>query len=209
MSCVKGCVHSVVRDGAGRLGFRAGADGHFARLLDAPKEWRQAYADMVARLSLPSAPTLEFFDTLHGVGGMFIPGDWAIAIGIADAKAITELLFTQHAAELVAYAKSLGAQRQVTVAHPYNVILGGVVGRIMAHELGHAVLFCGGVNPEGDEEAGADYYAARIDAARGKDEGLGVAIFHSIGCTGSSCTHPSPEVRAGAYVHGYRDQRAA
>jgi len=80
--------------------------------------------------------------------------------------------------------------------------------RCIAHELGHAMISRGASNPYApDDEAGADYYAGGFDAARNKNRDLGELFFHAIGCVGSSCTHPAPDVRAAAYRAGYVAQR--
>lgn len=79
----------------------------------------------------------------------------------------------------------------------------------MAHELGHAAIYRGAHNPYApDGEAGADYYAGRLDAHRNMNTELGAMFFFSIGCIGDSCTHPEPNVRAAAYRRGYSDVNA-
>lgn len=211
MSCPKGCNHATFRIPGGGLAFGSGGSYRGARRVATPRGFAAAYADMCSRVPLLAPPPqLEFFDDLHDMGGLFIGGEWVVAVGLGDAKRIARRLLGVHGAALAEISKQLGFANGFSVKSVGDVILGAVVGRIMAHELGHALIFRGWENPFGaDGEAGADYYAARLDAARGKDWRLGQVIFHSIGCTGASCTHPSPDGRASAYAHGYRVQQAA
>jgi hypothetical protein len=80
----------------------------------------------------------------------------------------------------------------------------------MAHELGHAMIAQGWRNPFfPDAEAGADYYAGKLDAARRHDWRIGSLIFQHIGCVGRTCAHPTPAARRDAYQRGYGEQQRA
>ena len=58
-----------------------------------------------------------------------------------------------------------------------------------------------------DDEAGADFYAGKLDASMGRSRDLGAMFFFAIGCTGISCSHPAPELRASAYLAGHDAQQ--
>lgn len=81
-----------------------------------------------------------------------------------------------------------------------------IAGRVLAHELGHALRSRGVVAPYADEEANADYLAGALDAARGKSRLLGEEFFFSIGCNRAGCDHPPSAVRKAAYSRGYDEQ---
>ena len=169
---------------------------------------RTDFEDMLRRTSLcDNPPSLEFFDDLHGVGGMFVPAQSVILIGMKDQRDIAATVVSRWAQQVAAiYAHSNGGKRP-TPAELSGFALDAAIRRCMAHEIGHALLAAGHANPyEPDEEAGADYYAGKFDAARGKSRELGEMFFFSIGCTGPSCTHPAPAARAAAYRAGYDEQ---
>jgi hypothetical protein len=216
MTCVKGCCKRTTRAGHERLvvevpAFLGMPHNAVAQKVAIPPRLLRAYADMTAKVRWPAGPPiLEFYDDLHGVGGLFIPGDWVVAVGVRDTDEIADGLLREYGETLTALAREQGQRARVQVTKPRDVVRGAVVGRVMAHELGHALLALGLNNPHApDVEAGADYWAARLDAARQKDWRLGELIFRAIGCTGLMCTHPSPAVRANVYVEGYRDQMNA
>lgn len=179
-----------------------------ARGVRTPSAISRAYGQMTSRVrSLEHAPKLEFYDNLHGVGGLFIPDQWVIAVGVQDIGEIADRLLAERGPEIEQIANELGMAKRVRVTDARQLVVVAGTCRCIAHELGHAILFRGEVNPfYPDEEAGADYYAGKIDAARRTDWRLGEMFFSAIGCRGPSCSHPSPEERAGAYLAGYREQ---
>lgn len=216
VSCPKGCLRHVSRPRTGTVAFYGlNAVGELDALAATRVSMRAAmaaeYEDMVSRTRLGRPPpTLEFYDDLHGVGGLFIGDQWAILIGERDMERIARNVirqWPQHVARL--YMNGNGGQRGT----PQAVLAFAVTAatrRCIAHELGHALIYRGGANPyHPDAEAGADYYAGRLDAARGRHRLLGEMFFYSIGCIGDSCTHPSPPNRAAAYGAGYQQQLAA
>jgi hypothetical protein len=212
--CARGCRRSTRRERGNALAFEmASASGQrttgVARRIPVPKEIVQAYTDMVSRVpDLARPPELEFYDDLHGVGGLFIADHWVIAVGQADMERIVENLIATQPASVARVVQDTAAAQGAPINSVRKVLLGGVMGRCIAHELGHALIFRGYVNPYApDEEAGADYYAGRLDAARGKGGRLGEMFFRAIGCVGPSCHHPSPQGRVVAYSSGYHAQR--
>jgi hypothetical protein len=149
-------------------------------------------------------PAVEFYSDLHDVGGMFSSNDWVILVGVGDMLRIASKVLASwyRAAEAVCMAVNRGQRPSRPTLLQF--VMGAATVRCMAHELGHALIASGMVNPYApDPEAGADYYAGRLDAARGRNRQLGEMFFWSIGCIGPSCTHPRPDVRAGAYAAGY------
>lgn len=215
LTCRKGCTRPVSRYTNGVIGFTGpsayGApERKHATAIVVPSTMRADFDDMVCRTSLCTRPpSLEFFDDLHGVGGMFVPGDWAILVGIKDQRAIAATVVSSWPQQVAAiYAQSAG--RWPTPTELSRFALDAAIRRCMAHEIGHALIVSGYPNRyQPDEEAGADYYAGEFDAVRGKNRALGEMFFFSIGCTGPSCTHPAPTVRAAAYRAGYDVQARA
>jgi hypothetical protein len=217
LQCPKGCERIVARlhDGSARFygvrapGFIEAKDSHRVR---PPTGIAEEYTAMVALTSLArQPPVLEFYDDLHDVGGIFTGTDWAILVGVGDMQRIASRVLAhgyRHAerAYMTRYRGILRPGQQAV----FNFVVQAATARCMAHELGHAIIRTGAANPfTPDDEAGADYYAGRLDAARGRDRALGEMFFWSIGCTGPSCNHPSPDMRAAAYRAGYDAQRAA
>jgi hypothetical protein len=163
---------------------------------------------MAALTSLSQAPpVLEFYDDLHGAGGMFIPADWAILVGVADMRRIAADV-VRVSGHRVAEIMAGSTGRRPTAQEVLGFTAEAATRRCMAHELGHALLSRGANNPYApDDEAGADYYAGRLDAARDKNLEFGEMFFHAIGCVGPTCDHPPPDMRAAAYRAGYLDQK--
>lgn len=170
----------------------------------------QAYADMVSKVRIRfSAPQLEFYDDLRGVGGLFIADAWSIAVGQKDIEAIVDRLLATRYKDVAQVVYQLGQAKGVNVSAVRTVLLDSAMARCIAHELGHALIHVGCHNPYApDGEAGADYYAGRLDAARGIDWQLGEMFFRAIGCVGPTCTHPSPQGRSSAYCDGFNEQYA-
>jgi hypothetical protein len=75
---------------------------------------------------------------------------------------------------------------------------------VIAHELGHLLQFEMAANlMPMQAEAGADPFAGYISGLLGWDRRIGAIVAHSLGCQGSYCDHPDPNVRASTYVHGH------
>lgn len=214
--CSRGCLRHSVRVSRTSLAFDAVA-GRSARgqktanRIATPSFAAHAYAEMVRQLrNFGRAPVLEFYETLHGVGGLFIADQWVIAVGLRDIQEIADRVLSNHWYEVAKIAQSLAARQNSVVKDVRSVMIGAGIGRCIAHELGHAVLYRGWRNPfHPDEEAGADYYAGRLDAARGTNWQLGEMFFRAIGCVGPTCNHPTPADRSNAYVTGYEEQLRA
>jgi len=91
--CPKGCIRLVTRYQSGALSFHGpGASGsrqqQGAQAVLVPIEMRVDYAEMsVLAAFAANPPGLEFYDDLHGVGGMFVPADWVILVGVGDMRA--------------------------------------------------------------------------------------------------------------------------
>lgn len=216
MECRKGCCRSAWPHGPEHIALdapptlRGYREPRISRRLPTPQAMADAYASMLHAVKGLPPPRLEFFDTLHGSGGLFFFDSWVIGIGLTDAGVIADALLRDHPDEVRRIALELAAGRRLARVDLRKIILGGVMGRVIAHELGHALLARGYRNPYApDAEAGADFYAAKFDAARGKNGRLGQLVFHTVGCTGRLCTHPSPDTRAAVYAHGYNEQLAA
>jgi hypothetical protein len=214
--CPKGCECDVTRfpSGAAALescGCNGLVEARVSVRVQPPPGMAEEYAAMTQLTPLAQTPPgVDFYSDLHDVGGIFSGNDWVILVGVGDMLRIasTVLQSWQHAAEAVCMASN-GGQRPSRPAL-FRFVVGAATVRCMAHELGHALIARGMANPYApDGEAGADYYAGRLDAARGRNRQLGEMFFWSIGCVGPSCTHPRPDVRAGAYGAGYGLQLAA
>ncbi|MFY0584344.1 hypothetical protein ACN28S_67565 [Cystobacter fuscus] len=210
---MKGCHRSTRRFANGALFFEAAGTHSVpatrtSTRIATPAPMEEAYTEMLTRVpNLRPAPTLEFYDDLHGFGGLFMAEPWVVAVGQKDIETIADQLLSTRHLEVARVARELGAARNVNVTSIRTVLLGSAMARCIAHELGHAMLYCGFHNPYApDEEAGADYYAGRLDASRRIDWRLGEMFFRSIGCVGPTCTHPTPANRSSAYVTGYNEQ---
>ena len=215
LPCQKGCQRRTGRYGKSLAFELANAYGQnttgTANRVAAPPAMADAYAAMIAKVpTLGVAPTIEFYDSLHGVGGLFIPGEWVIAIGVQDIEEIADRVLANQWSEVAEIATELARSRGLSTADTRRVMIAAGLGRCIAHELGHALIQRGWYHPFGrDAEAGADYFAGKLDAARGNDARLGELFFREIGCTGASCDHPSPDGRATAYLTGYVEQQRA
>lgn len=214
LHCQKGCHRRGRRYSDGVLAFEgalASREGssNTAHRVAAPPGMEKAYHEMVALVAdFGQAPTLEFYDDLHGVGGLFIPDEWVIAIGVKDIEDIADSVLSARSVEVTRIATELSPRIGHSPNAVRNLMIAAGMGRCAAHELGHAVIFKGWINPFApDGEAGADYYAGRFDAARGADRRLGEMFFRAIGCIGPTCDHPAPETRSKAYLVGYREQQ--
>ncbi len=213
-TCQKGCSRWVARSRIGAAFHGAGPFGMAETLtavrVAAPSAIADEYVATVSATALASnQPTLEFYDTLHGVGGIFSGPDWAILVGVKDMQDIAASVLASWPQDLITLFVA-GRGVWPTAAALSRFAFEAAVRRCIAHELGHALIYRGAENPfEPDDEAGADFYAGRLDAALGRTCELGQMFFWSIGCRGPSCTHPSPDVRAAAYAAGYEQQLAA
>jgi hypothetical protein len=212
--CPKGCERSVARFQNGTVAFHGEAAHGFADQksavrVAAPRGMEVEYAAMTQRTRLHATPpALEFYDDLHDVGGMFVGLEWLIMLGVRDMQRIAGNVLRQWSPQVAAlYRARTGMQPTPQALDTFAVQTATV--RCMAHELGHALIFSGASNPYApDGEAGADYYAGKFDAAGGRSPDLGAIFFWSIGCTGASCDHPSPDIRASAHRAGFDAQLA-
>lgn len=215
LSCCQGCIRPATRYANGALTFHsANHDGRTEQKRSTrvalPPEFRTDYDAMVRRTPLKAnPPILELYDTLHGVGGMFIadPDQWVIVVGIQDMREIAAGVVARWETRVATiFANSSGGWPNRDQVHAFA--FAAAMRRCTAHEIGHALLAAGSANPYApDAEAGADYYAGRLDAACGRNRELGEMFFFSIGCVGTMCDHPSPSARATAYGKGYEDQQ--
>lgn len=206
--CPKGCRQHARRVGTSLALHEASGRGTTAVRVATRPSMTAAYAQMLAQIpSLRPAPALEFYDDLHGVGGLFIPTAWVIAVGVKDMERLVDNLLATRHDEVVAIAHELAQASGTRPSSVRELLIGAAMGRCMSHELGHALIFRGWPNPyRPDEEAGADYYAGKLDAARGRDWRIGALFFAEIGCIGPTCTHPTPHERRNAYTYGYNEQ---
>ncbi|HVY31038.1 MAG TPA: hypothetical protein VHB79_30995 [Polyangiaceae bacterium] len=214
ISCPKGCTrrawriapHVLAIEPAGLM--RRGSASRATRIAT-PHGIGDAYAQMVSKVRhLGTAPALEVYDDLHGVGGLFIPDNWVIAVGLKDIADISDRILSTRHDDVAAIARDLARTKGPRVDDLRGLLIVSGMVRCVGHELGHALIHRGWVNPfSPDGEAGADYYAGQIDAARGTDWRLGEMFFRAIGCRGPTCSHPSPENRSTAYMTGYENMR--
>lgn len=153
-------------------------------------------------------PTLLVLRSARGRGGLFIPG--LIAVGLADTAEITSRIWSVAPRQVARFIREAAAEQGTYVPRPRPTDLHvAVIGRILAHEVGHAALDEGQLRPAFQNlEAAADYVAGQADAARGRNSDLGTLIFSAIGCTTARCSHPGPAGRAHAYSAGYEYELA-
>ena len=216
MWCPKGCCdRNAVQYRNGLLTF-VGPSGYgyeetktAARVGTSPTLQRR-YLGMISMTALrENPPTFEVHDDLHGVGGMFIADQWAIVVGAQDMRRIAHDVLGRWSHQVATiFVQTNGhwpTQEQLV-----HFVTEAATLRCIAHEIGHALIASGSGNPyHPDEEAGADYYAGRLDAAHGRSVELGKMFFYAIGCTGRTCSHPRPPTRAAAYAFGYDAQQRA
>jgi hypothetical protein len=215
--CPRGCVRRIARHSDGAITFSldytadGAAEQKLSRLIPAPARVRVEFDEAVGRAGLRNEVTdLEVYDDLHGARGMFDAGPWVVLLGSRDVYAVGRTVAERWAKELTTlYANGNGGAR----ASPEELLAYAVEAatrRYIAHEIGHALIAMGNPNPyQPDEEAGADYYAGKLDGGRGRSRALGEVIFHSIGCADPSCGHPSSSTRVRAYGAGYDAQKHA
>lgn len=170
-------------------------------VVDTPKPIRTAYNEMLRIHPLKAPPRLVFAQSAFDSGGFFTPG--LIVIGVNDSEQIADEVWDSWYDEVNEEIERLLAVKGVRASSNYEVLRRSVWGRILAHELGHALRYVGVKTPFADEEAAADCIAGFFDGRRGKSLKLGEILFSSIGCEGSACTHPPPQERRTAYRTGY------
>ena len=171
-------------------------------VVQTPDVLAAAYREMLGVVPLASAPRLAVVASAHGAGGMFSPG--LIVVGKKDVLALVDQLVVDYDYELRRTVKPTVWLRPHIVVRALRRM---VSTRVVAHELGHALVHAGFRTPyPHEEEAAADYLAGRMDAACGRRTDLARLLFHAIGCSGARCTHPEPDQRVAAYECGYGDQ---
>lgn len=164
----------------------------------------RAYGEMLALVPLAYQPRLVVVDWAGGVGGFFTPG--YVVVGLREVKDIAKHLLRHHASAV----RQAFSDSWFDSVRLWRELVHAVGERIVAHELGHALLAEGFQTPYPyDEEAAADYLAGMLGYRQAKNRRLGEAMFHSLGCTGDYCTHPQPRERAEAYRRGHDDMRDA
>lgn len=204
--CLKGCnsrrLHRLNEHRLALLSDQA-SERTIANRVGMSLELSREYAAQVAHTSLKPPPTFELYDNLRGVGGLFIGDQWAIVVGVDDMRQIAAAMLQNWGRRLHALCLAeTGRWPQATDLN--NWLVWEATKRCIAHELGHALIFSGANNPYyADHEAGADYYAGRLGAARGHSLEIGKMFFEAIGCVGDFCIHPDPASRAAAYERGY------
>lgn len=169
-----------------------------------PAVIRKTFKEMVWLSGLACAPRMEFVRSLGGFGGAYLAG--LILVGVEDARELAQNIWAKHKDFLKRRMLALCGKKKSQRCQPGRLFQAAVQGRMLAHELGHAMRdFVETPTPFDNEEAAADYLAGKLDALRGEDWRRGRLIFYSIGCEGLFCTHPTPCGRAHAYVSGYED----
>src|SRR5688572_15670846 len=145
MPCACGCTQPVAWRDERSLGLRlvtpfgrTSISTHAtAQRVTTPAALAAAYKEMVGHVhGLRRPPKLEFYNSLHGVGGLFIADQGVIAVGMEDGEAITDDLLSRYPEELAALARELAREKGIKNPDIRQVVLGGVLGRITAHELG-------------------------------------------------------------------------
>lgn len=169
--------------------------GNF-RIVPTPRHLGRSYLEMLDCVDIPCAPRLVTVAWAKGMGGFYLPG--LIVVGLREGTDLAQRLWDLRFSNRVHPAH---------VQRRFDELVRFVMQRVLAHELGHALLDAGYETPYYDDEAGADYLAGRLDAAGGRSCALGQLLFWSIGCVGPQCSHPAPGQRAEAYTHGYTSQR--
>lgn len=205
------CTHAgpfFLRDGFLHLlvDYDAWGNGVWARLkvVPTPRELAAAYSSMYRATDLSCAPRLVVVTSAGGAGGLFMPG--LIVVGREDALTIARRMWRQEHRRLRSTIAGYLLRHGIRTRNYLAFLEMAVLGRIVAHELGHALVYEGHETPFDHPEAAADYLAGRLDAARGREGRIGEAIFRGIGCRELICSHPSPHGRALAYASGYRFQ---
>lgn len=172
--------------------------------IEPPKELLDAAEDMRRRSGIPNPPPVYFVRSARGHGGYFIPDSNMVIVGIEDAQAIAANIWQENEAYVRAVVADIVRRHGAVPGDPWKFLWIAAAGRIVGHELGHAIVRYRGWRFGFDnEEAAADLIAGQLDALRARDARLGRLIFDAIGCIGPRCDHPSPAGREQAYAHGY------
>lgn len=168
----------------------------------------RAVRQMIAAAPVLSGVVVYLVKTTRGRGGFFLAPN-LIVLGLDDAVAIAEHIREEHADQIAAISLDHMLRHGWTSEPDFSFLVYSAMGRLLAHELGHALRYRGWWAPFTDEEANADYLAGFLDSRRGKDPLLGSMVFFSIGCNFPGCDHPPSGVRSAAYEMGYEDERRA
>jgi hypothetical protein len=157
------------------------------------------YGKLHVQAELVCRPELLWLEHAGGAGALWL-GD-AIAVGVADVRRIAIELVERYLGLRVLTPRESLVYRGPR--HSLAEYEAEVIRVLLAHELGHARLHQDQNGSLGvREELLADVWAGYLASAMGWDPSLHHLIFHSIGCVGPACTHPSPDARMAAYVRG-------
>lgn len=165
----------------------------YERVNPVPAELLAAYREIVAFSELIGAPRLVVVRSAGGAAGIYFGGSGVIVLGLEDVRDLALAVVDAEFGLL-----PLARRRRVFPAMFYLA-----AGRILAHEVGHAMDHAGLPVPYEDAEPAADFFAGCIDARRGKDRRLGALVFWETGCNKPQCSHPPSGARADAYCFGY------
>jgi len=166
---------------------------------------RGAYARMTWLFpNLSCAPRLAFVQGLGGRGGIYADG--LIVIGVEDAIDVAARIWRSDYSQVV---RTLARPHHRTQEDLMVALVVEVMGRVIAHELGHAVRRTSRYRtPYQNEELAADFTAGWIERRTSKIGQLGCRIFHAIGCNEIPCTHPNSAARVCAYAWGWNSGAA-
>lgn len=180
-------------------------------LVPMPERLLETMQDLFSRVPqqlMSKMSCLQVFLVKKSSRGSFYSRPDLIVLDEAQIRGFATTLAQEKAARLVVedHARRHGRWTTDTDA---KLLYYSLLGRVLAHEVGHALRSRGVGTPFEDEEKAADYLAGILDAKRHKSRVLGEKFFFSIGCNHPGCDHPTSEARRAAYNQGYDDQLAA
>lgn len=175
-----------------------------------PGHLREYFEEIRYETGLTGLIKLVMVKQAGGAGGLYIDGaNGLVVVGQEDTLELASQIWHEQFVKVSsASARVLKSQGYLVVS--WAELLQEVRERVVAHEVGHAMLdLLEASTPYQGEERSADYLAGWLDGLLGKDREIGEALFYFIGCTEAVCSHPSPEWRRHAYSHGYDAGQAA